>query len=384
MANFLCPVCRATVQLNTLTCPMCGVDLALAAALAERQVLTSAASGPLPDPASMPTPKFGGFLVINNYITEEQLRIALEHQATLAAQRQRPTIGQVLVELGFIRREQLDQASIEQVQALQNTMRSIVAQLEQHVTQRTQELQRAMEKLAELNELKANFVATISHELRTPLTQIKGYQHFLASGNLGALNPEQHQMVEALGRGIERLTTVVENILRFSTTLQGQMTLTLTAVSPSTLVEQALQTSRPKAAHGQIQLRAELPASLPPVIADEEKIRWVLVQLLDNAIKFTPANGEVTLIIHPETTALQIAVRDTGIGIIPDRVGELFEPFHQLDNSDTRPYTGAGLGLALVRRILQAHDATLTIKSFPGQGSTFTFHLPMAANRPSQ
>jgi signal transduction histidine kinase len=379
MPNFLCPVCRAAVQLDTLTCPLCGVDLALAAALAERQVLASATTSRLPDPASMLVPKFGGFLLMNNYIADDQLQAALQRQTELAAQGKRQTIGQVLLGLGYITREQLDQASIEQVQALQNTMRSIVDQLEQHVTQRTQELQRAMEKLAELNDLKANFVATISHELRTPLTQIKGYQHFLAGGNLGTLNPEQQQTVEALGAGIERLITVVENILRFSAALQGQMTLSLAAVAPGALAEQALQASRPKAARGQIHLRAESPATLPPVNADEEKIRWVLIQLLDNAIKFTPPGGEVTLAIQPQAAHLHFAVRDTGIGIVPERVRELFAPFHQLDNSDTRPYTGAGLGLAIVRRILQAHNAEMDIKSFPGQGSTFAFRLPIAA-----
>jgi signal transduction histidine kinase len=139
-----------------------------------------------------------------------------------------------------------------------------------------------------------------------------------------------------------------------------------------------LEVSAPKAAEDNIALNAEIPARLPPTLADWEQIYWVVFQLLDNAIKFTPDNGSVTLAAEVRGPHLRLVVSDTGIGIPTDRIEELFEPFHQLDGSDIRRYGGMGLGLALVRRIVEAHQARIEVQSEVGRGSTFAFELPLA------
>jgi signal transduction histidine kinase len=144
------------------------------------------------------------------------------------------------------------------------------------------------------------------------------------------------------------------------------------------LVTMTFNASEAKAAKKVVRLQTQLPGSVPLVLADGEKIHWVLFQLVDNAIKFTPPDGTVTLAAEPRANSVRLSVRDTGIGIPPERIPELFQPFHQLDGTSTRQYGGTGLGLALVKRILDAHGSQARVESKPGEGSTFWFDLPIA------
>ncbi len=142
--------------------------------------------------------------------------------------------------------------------------------------------------------------------------------------------------------------------------------------------------SRPKAEDRGIDLQAEVRPGLPEVKADEEKISWAVLQLLDNAIKFTPPEGRVLLSIQPDTDMLvKVSVSDTGIGIPPERLEEIFEPFHQLDASSKRRYGGTGLGLALTQEILHAHGSKIEVHSAAGKGSTFSFPL-LAADKTNE
>jgi len=129
------------------------------------------------------------------------------------------------------------------------------------------------------------------------------------------------------------------------------------------------------------QLRSACQAhpDLPMIMADEEKITWVITQLLDNAVKFTPAGGEILIKLETDSKLVTFSIIDSGIGIHPSRHHEVFEPFHQLDGSSTRRYGGTGLGLALVKKIIEAHGASVKLLSDEGKGSTFTFQLPAAA-----
>jgi signal transduction histidine kinase len=137
-----------------------------------------------------------------------------------------------------------------------------------------------------------------------------------------------------------------------------------------------------KADDKQTRLSTDFEPDLPPVMADEQKISWVLTQLLDNAIKFTPTGGKVTLEVKRDISPemLRVAVADTGIGIPEEQLAEIFEPFHQLDGSSTRRYGGTGLGLSLVKQIIEAHGSIVRVKSEPGNGSTFSFPLLSAVS----
>jgi signal transduction histidine kinase len=150
----------------------------------------------------------------------------------------------------------------------------------------------------------------------------------------------------------------------------------------SDVVQTIINRSDTKSVKANVSLAGNVPD--PPIysIGDEEKLAWVLLQLVDNAVKFTPAGGRVTFSLTPNSkrSRVLIAVKDTGIGIPFNRMPELFQPFHQLDSSSTRRYGGTGLGLALVRQILEAHGEQIKVESAIGQGSTFSFELPIAAH----
>ena len=377
--SFKCPQCRQPVDLHDAYCPNCGANLALVAALAERQVLASAPHPPTaPFVADTILPRFGEYLVKNGDISEAQLKQALTQQRELARQAEAVTVGQMLLDLGFITRAQLERASIQQVRELQNALQDSNRQLEERVARRTQELQQALEKLQELNELKANFVANISHELRTPLVPIKSYSEMMAEHMLGPLSPEQAKAMEVVLRSIHRMEELVNNLIAFASSLTGDMLLTQAAHPVSALVNLTLQASESKAAKKKVRLEIALPPTPLLVLADGEKIHWVLFQLMDNAIKFTPEGGLVRLSVEARAPAVRFCIHDTGIGIPAEKQSELFQPFHQLDSTSTRQFGGTGLGLALVERILDAHGSQAHVDSAPGQGSKFWFDLPIA------
>jgi signal transduction histidine kinase len=141
------------------------------------------------------------------------------------------------------------------------------------------------------------------------------------------------------------------------------------------MIEQVIARLSVKANEKSITLQKACLAELPKARGDEEKLAWALMQLMDNAIKFTPNGGQVTLSLKRDAGFLEVAVSDTGIGIPPERLEEIFEPFHQLDGSATRRYGGTGLGLALVKQILSAHGSAIHVQSEVGKGTCFRFVL---------
>jgi len=177
------------------------------------------------------------------------------------------------------------------------------------------------------------------------------------------------------------LESLIDNLIMFSLAARGEMTLRLESVNLNKVAGDVINYSRPKAVDRNVNLTFEIQPDLPYVQADEEKISWAILQMVDNAIKFTSKGGKVTLSIQPETDSLiTVAVIDTGIGIPAERMEEIFEPFHQLDSSASRHYSGTGLGLALVKEIVNAHGSIIEVKSEEGKGSTFSFPLLAAIN----
>ena len=374
-----CPRCGAQVAPGQAACPACGIDVALAAVLLERQALGVIPAAPgTPFVGDAMLSRFGEFLMKRGYITSSQLDAALGRQRELAGDGVRETLGQVLLEMRVMTREQLELASVEQVQDLQSALRAANAQLEQRVADRTRELEQAYRKLTELDRLKGNFISNVSHELRTPLTKIKGFNALLAAGDLGPLTDEQRQAVEVMGRGVNELERLVADLIQFATGARGEMVLRPSVVPVADALERAVAAVRGRAAEQGLSLTCHAPAPGVTVKADAEKLRWVLDQLLDNAVKFTPAGGRVEAGAERSGDRLRFWVSDTGPGIAETRVPELFEPFHQLDGSTTRRRGGTGLGLALVKMIVTAHQGTVAVESRPGAGSRFLVDLPAA------
>ena len=322
-------------------------------------------------------PRLGDYLVEKGLLSEIDLEAALAHQTEERRRGINVLIGEVLLELGLIDRTTLDAAVTEQIIQLRAALQDTNLQLERRVQQRTQELQNALQKLSELSQLKSNFIANISHELRTPLTHIKGYVELLLTGSMGTLVEPQTKALMVVQRSTERLETQIEDLIRFSLASRGEFTLSFAPFGLKSLVEWIISRSADKACDKCIELSSDIPEGIPLVRGDNEKLSWALMQLVDNAIKFTPDGGLVSLRAIQVDRFVEIEVQDSGIGIPTLRFDEVFEPFHQLDGSATRRYGGTGLGLALVRQIVEAHGSTIQLESQIGKGTRFHFLLPI-------
>lgn len=321
-------------------------------------------------------PRMGEYLVQKGIITEQNLQRALALQQEQTAKGNHYLLGQALMDLNLLTREELDQAITEQIIQLRSALQAANRNLEQRVQDRTADLNEALRRLSELNQMKANFVSNISHELRTPLTHVKGYIELLISESLGKINEEQRHALSVSQRATSKLEDMIEDLIMFSLASRGELSMKLDSVDIRRLVSLAVKSATNKAQDRGVKLQAQFVDSVPFVQADPEKIGWVVNQLLDNAIKFTPSGGSVTVSLKEEGANLvNVAVIDTGIGIPQHRMQEIFEPFHQLDGSSTRHYGGTGLGLALVRQIIEAHGSLLDVKSIEGKGTTFKFPL---------
>lgn len=374
-----CPNCGRGVPPNNRFCEHCSVDLAVAAVLAEQEfVLPSQLPDGVPVTPEILVPKIGDYLIERGLIQPADLQQALRYQQEQAARGKPVLLGQALLELGLTNRETLDQAVTAQILQLQNALHVANQSLTERVQERTQELQHALERLSELNHLKSNFIANISHELRTPLTHIKGYLDILSDNGLGPLNSAQQEAIGVLRRAEERLERLIEDLIQFSLASRGELSLNLVATDLGRLVRIAADRSRFKARSQEIELFAQLSEDLPSIRADEDKIGWVCFQLLDNAIKFTQPGGKIAIQATFDGSLVTLSVTDTGIGIPPERLPEIFEPFHQLDGSATRRYAGTGLGLAMVKRIIEAHGSQIQVRSAAGKGTRFEFSLPPA------
>lgn len=374
-----CPNCARPIDTQSRYCEHCGVDLAVAAVLAERTVHSEphVPSG-APLAPEILVPRMGEYLIEQGVLSHEGLQEALDHQSERARQGKSILVGQALLELGLVDRETLDQVITTQILQLQHALNDANRQLERRVRERTLDLQRALDRLAELNQLKSNFIANVSHELRTPLTHIKGYLDLLGDHALGSLSREQEDAIEVMQRAEDRLEGLIEDLIQFSLATRGELSLNLDTVSLQRLAVEAGMKVRSDARTKEIKLTIHAPDELPPAYADGEKLAWVLQQLIDNAVKFTPESGRVVVEVSRDGSRLQVAVSDTGIGIPEDAIAQVFEPFHQMDGSTTRRFGGTGLGLAMVRRIVEAHGSQVEVQSRLNEGTRFVFSLPIA------
>ena len=327
----------------------------------------------------MLVPRMGEYLIHKGLISAENLQRALDYQQESMAKGNPILLGQALIDLKLLDRAELDQAVTEQIIQLRSALQTANRTLERRVEERTAELQKALERVSELSQLKSNFVSNVSHELRTPLTHIKGYIELLVSQSLGPITEEQRHALQVSQQSTGRLETLIDDLIMFAMASRGELTIKQETVDIQRLANLAVKSSANKAQERGVNLNAIIDEDLPPVQADMQKIAWVLNQLVDNGVKFTPSNGRVVVSVKREGENLVIvSVTDTGIGIPSAHLEAIFEPFHQLDGSTTRRYGGTGLGLSLVRQIIEAHGSMLEVQSIEGRGSTFKFPLLVA------
>lgn len=329
----------------------------------------------------MLVPRMGEYLIQKGLITVESLQRALEYQQEQISKGNLIVLGHALIDLKLIERADLDQAVTEQIIQLRSALQAANRTLERRVEERTAELQKALKRVSELSQLKANFLANISHELRTPLTHIKGYIELLISESLGTITEEQRHALQVSQQSTSRLETLIEDLIMVSLASRGELSIKHEDVDIRRLSNLAVKSSTNKAQERGVDLHAVIDDNVPAVQADTQKIAWVLSQLIDNGIKFTSSGGSVVVSVKREGEHLVVvSVTDTGIGIPSNRLTDVFEPFHQLDSSATRRYSGTGLGLSLVRQIIEAHGSMIEVQSIEGHGSTFKFPLLVAGD----
>ncbi len=229
----------------------------------------------------------------------------------------------------------------------------------------------------EAEELKSTFISVISHELKTPVSLIKGYAGTLARDDVSHDPEFVRESAQIIVEEADRLTELIDNLLDASRIQAGALSLDLQPLDLASLVRKAAERFRTQTNHHQISL--DLPDDLPLVRADERRLRQVLDNLISNAIKYSPKGGAITIGARPQEDHVLVFVQDEGIGIPEEDQEAIFESFYRVDSSLKRSTQGAGLGLFLVRAIVQAMGGDIWVQSEPGKGSAFYFTLPIAA-----
>jgi len=257
----------------------------------------------------------------------------------------------------------LDTFAVQSVVAIQN------ARLFREIEEKGRELEVASRH-------KSQFLANMSHELRTPLNAILGYTELILDSIYGEMPAKAHAVLERVQVNGRHLLGLINDVLDLSKIEAGQLTLSLSDYSLGDVVHGVVAAVEPLAAEKRLAFRAEVAPDLPPARGDERRLSQVLLNLVGNAIKFTD-KGEVKIAASVANGSFTVAVCDTGPGIAASDQAKIFEEFQQADNSSTRQKGGTGLGLAIAKRIIEMHGGRLWVESSLGQGSTFSFTLPV-------
>ena len=237
-------------------------------------------------------------------------------------------------------------------------------------------------ELRRLEVVRRDFVANVSHELRTPLTAIKGYAETLL-GPPGDDRPTARRFLSVIDRHAERLGRLIDDLLALSDLELGRTPLRVAAVELVPVIDDVLAIFAERMKLAEITVTTRVESATPPVLADADRLQQVLINLVDNAMKYTPAGGRISIAVGPagaeHPNMVQVAVEDTGTGIPAEDLPRLTERFFRVEKARSRALGGTGLGLAIVKHIVQAHDGTLAIDSILGRGTTVRVLLPCAA-----
>ena len=254
--------------------------------------------------------------------------------------------------------------------------------LQSDLTQLAEAARTAKEDADAANRAKSDFLANMSHELRTPLNAIIGFAEVIEGQLLGPLGVNRYrEYAKDILESGRHLLEVINDVLDLAKVEAGTLELHETLVNIGDVVLVCERTLRQRAPDGKLRLSTEIDPALSGMVADELKLRQIIINLLSNAVKFTPAGGDVTISVNLLSDGeIAIAVADTGVGIAPADIPTALEPFRQIDNSMSRSHQGTGLGLPLTRKLVELHGGRLTIESALGVGTTVTAVFPSERN----
>jgi len=256
--------------------------------------------------------------------------------------------------------------------------RELLERLNTKLEESNRELNEANARLRELSAMKEEFLALTTHDLRSPLTVISGVINFFTSGRLGDMTAEQKNMVSMMERNTQNLIELVNDLLDASKLESGTMRLDAATIELRGLVGELKEQMQPLAREKEIALEEDVPEDLPELRADRAKLRRVLVNLVSNALKFTPKGGHVRLGAAREGRFVRVSVTDTGVGIQREELHDIFDKYAQARSRATRSEKGTGLGLYITRQLVELHGGKISVQSEVGKGSTFSFTIPIA------
>ncbi|TRZ49130.1 hypothetical protein D4Q80_02580 [bacterium] len=277
-------------------------------------------------------------------------------------------------ELIAILANQIGQA-LENARLFEKTWRA-QQDLERKVEQRTHELSQALEEVKRMSRRKTDFVSSVTHELRTPLTSIKGYASILLTGKLGNLPKEASERIEKMNRHSDELAQLVNELLDISRIESGKVAMKQEPQDLNNIAEKVVDLLAVQLKDKQIETSINIPTEESVVFVDHNQIERVLINLIGNAIKFTPPKGKISIAAQKADKMVRVDIADTGCGIPQEALEAVFEEFYRVDNPINQEARGTGLGLALVKHIIEAHKGRIWVTSKVGRGSTFSFTLP--------
>jgi signal transduction histidine kinase len=268
-------------------------------------------------------------------------------------------------------------ALAERVERSRAVMEEHSRTMEQKIFYRTERLEALNRELREANRLNSEFLATVSHELRTPLHVILGYCEMLGDGGAGEVNDEQRQMLASIQQYSKLQLDLITNVLDFSRLASGNISFHVERFALPALLSDIRALYESRYDHAALRFDIAVAPDVPELTTDRIKVQEVVRNLVDNAIKFTPA-GAITLAAHANAggSSVVVEVRDTGPGISEEELGYIFDAFRQVGQSSTRRTTGVGLGLSIVKQLVEALGGAVSVDSRVGEGSTFRVEVP--------
>ena len=267
--------------------------------------------------------------------------------------------------------------TLDNARLFEKTWRS-QQELEIKVEERTRQLTQALEEVGKISKRKSDFISSVSHELRTPLTSIKGYAAILLAGKLGAVPEEIKNRLEKINRHSDELVHMVNDLLDISRIESGKVNMKMEGLELKYIADKVADLLSEQLKIKSISFSSNIPDDCQIILADRSQIERVFINLVGNALKFTPENGKISINAHRSGRVIQIDVSDTGFGIPEDAQEKIFEEFFRVENTINQEVKGTGLGLTLVKHIVEAHHGRIWVKSKLSEGATFSFTLNSA------